>query len=104
MDLRVSSSIRRILVIQPGEGGRWHTETLYEKKRRKKKKGTRLLRPLEKRVRSASKANRKTFETYEKRHKKSNRKKRDGWIRDLNYNVYRAARQRAKTLKIPKWL
>ncbi len=101
MDLRVSKTVRRIVVIHPEQEGRWHAETLYRKKQRKKKKGTRLLRPLEKRVRTQCKANRKACETYEKQHKKSNRQRRDGWLRDLNYNVYRTVAKKAKILKRP---
>ncbi len=101
MDLRVSKIVRRIVVIHPEQEGKWQTEILYQKKQRKKKKGTRLLRPLEKKVRIRNKANRLALETYEKRHKKSNQKKRDGWLRDLNYNLYRAAAKRAKVLDMP---
>ena len=101
MDLRVSKSVRRIVVIHSDRGEKWQVETIYQKKGPKKKKGTRLLRPLEKRVRLSCEANRSALETYEKRHKKSNRKRRDGWLRDLNYNLYRAAAKKAKILNRP---
>ncbi len=103
MDLRLSKKVRSIVVMAP-EQGRWQSTALYKKKRRKRKKGTRLLRPLEKAVRRVSTAGNTYTQTYLKRHKKANRKKRDGWLRRLNYNVYRAARKSQKKLNIiPVW-
>ncbi len=102
--LRLRRKVRRIVVMKVSEAGRWQPMTIYKKKRRKKKKRSRALRPLEKRVRRLARADRKFSGIYLKRHKKSTRKKRDGWLRDINYNIYRASRRRAKTLKIPRLL
>jgi hypothetical protein len=100
MDMRLSKAIRRIVVLAPNEG---ETVTVYKGKKRKKKKGSRLWRPLEKTVRRLTKANRKYIGTYRGRHNKSNRKKKNGWLRDFNYNVLRATEKQAKALKIPMW-
>jgi len=102
MDIRLSKTVRRITVLSPEVEG-WQAMTIYKKKRRKKKKGVRVLRPLEKGVRRLARADRTFSDTYLKRHKKSTRKKRDGWLRDLNYNLYHAGRRQAKALKIPRW-
>lgn len=100
MDLRLNKTVRRIIVLAPAEG---QAVTVYKGKRRKKKKGSRMMRPLEKATRRLGKATRQSARTYLARHGKSNRKKKDGWLRDINYNVYRAALKHAKTLKIPTW-
>ncbi|MCP4397939.1 MAG: hypothetical protein GY801_11665 [bacterium] len=100
MDLRFSNTVRRIIVLAPEQGG-WQATTIYQKKCRKNKKGTRILQPLEKAIRKTNKANREALEVYAKRHRKSNRKRKDGWIRDLNYNVYKTAQKRAESLGIP---
>lgn len=102
MDIRLSKTVRRITVLSPEEG-RWQAITIYKKKGKKKRKRSKMLRPLERGARRLAKGNRKIAQTYLKRHNKSTRKKRDGWLRDLGYNVYRANRKGAKTLKIPRW-
>lgn len=98
--LRLSKKIRRIVILSAGGG---EATTLYKAKA-KKRKSSRTLKPVEKVVRRLGKANSEYATTYLKRHKKSSRKKRDGWLRDLNYNLHRAARKHAKVVKIPRAL
>ena len=98
--LRLSKKIRRIVILSPEDGG---ATTLYKAKA-KKRKNSRTLKPVEKIVRRLGKANNKYTTTYLQRHKKSSRKKRDGWLRDLNYNLHRAARKHAKVVKMPRAL
>lgn len=98
--LQLSKKIRRISILSLGEG---EASTLYKAKKRKKKR-SRALKPLEKAVRRLGKANSSTARLYLKRHKKSTRKKRDGWLRDFSYNIHRAARKHAKTMKVPRLL
>ena len=100
MDLRLNKAVRRIVVITPEEG---RAVTVYKGKSRKKKKGSQIVRPLEKVVRRLGNATRQSARTYLARHDKSNRKKKDGWLREFNYNVYKAAVKQTKTLKIPTW-
>ena len=95
---RLSNKIRRIIMLSPEEG---RAKTLYKSKR-KKRKNSRTLKSVEKAVRSLGKANNAYTSTYLKRHKKSSRKKKDGWLRDFNYNMHRAARKHAKVVKIPR--
>jgi hypothetical protein len=43
-------------------------------------------------------------ERYAVKHRKSNRKRRDGWMRDATGNAFRAARLGAKRMKLTRWL
>ena len=96
--LRLSKKIRRISILSPDEG---RAVTLYKSKKKKSKR-SRELKPLEKAMRRLGKANKVYARTYLKRHKKSNGKKKDGWLRDYQYNIQRAARKHAKTMKVPR--
>ncbi len=100
MDIRVSKTVRCITVLSP-QGGRWQPTTIYKKKGRKNRKSSKILRPLERSVRCQVQNKRAFADTYLKRHNKSARKKRDGWIRDLEYNIYRARCKKARTVKSP---
>jgi hypothetical protein len=96
-------SVKRITVLSPDAAGATTARTLYEKSSDKKKQ-TRILRPLETAARRVADAAAVYAETYAERHRDSNRKKRDGWVRDLNNNVMKAGRKGAKRLKITRVL
>ena len=72
--------------------------------RRGKKKSTRLMRPIEKVARSLADASNAATSTYLKRHKKSNRKRRDGWVRDTPSNVFEAGRKALKKIRPAQFL
>jgi Family of unknown function (DUF6312) len=72
------------------------------KHKRKRKKLSRGSRPMEKLARRMARANIKTSDTYLSRHNRSNRKKRNGWLRDLSYNLMRSNRKGQKSLKLRK--
>lgn len=83
-------SIKRIVVLRSEDSFGGYPDTIYgkeTKKKKKRKKQSRLLSPLEKNVRSMAKMQVKAAKTYLDRHEESNKKKRNGWIRDLNKNV-----------------
>ena len=94
------NSVRRIVVLSKDPSGAVVPVTLYEKSEEKKKKGMRVFRPLEKAVRRFADATAVYADSYTDRHQDSNRKRRDGWMRDMNINMARAARKGAKRLKI----
>jgi hypothetical protein len=71
---------------------------VYERKR-KRKKGTRALRGMEKLARRVARARNTYSTTYLERHEKSNEKKKDGWLRDRRYNRMRARRKAIKVLR-----
>jgi len=100
---RLSSSVRRITVLRKEGSGSTVAVTVY-KKARKRKKGLKSLRPLERATRRVAKAQERTAERYLKGHNKSNRKKKDGWVRDFVVNTARANNKGAKALKLRRLL
>lgn len=99
MDMpRLSKSVRRITVLQRDESGNATSVVLY-KRGRKKKKGAKLLKPVEKLARTVADASDAATGTYLRRHKKSNRKHKDGWVRDFPNNLVRATTKAAKEVR-----
>lgn len=88
-------SVERIIVLDKANGA----VTLYKEKGKKKKQSS-MLAPLEKRQRRLARALIAGSETYLEKHDGSNRKKRDGWVRDLGKNAQRALRKGVKQLKM----
>jgi hypothetical protein len=104
MDLpRLSKSVRRVTVIQKDSAGILTPVVVYKRGRRKKK-GTRAFRPAERIARSLVKANNAAARTAWRRYKKSNRKRKDGWVRDMPINILRAARQGVKNVDPTRFL
>jgi hypothetical protein len=59
-----------------------------------------VFKAAERATRRMMEAQQKTADRYLSRHKKSNRKKKDGWLRDLTVNTVRAQNRGAKALKL----
>lgn len=97
--LRLPKSVRSVVVLRPDASGRMVSAILHAPER-KTKKGTRWLRPVEKMVRRATKGEQAFADAYLARHQGSNEKKRDGWLRDLGYNIYKADTKRRKKWRI----
>ncbi len=70
------------------------------KKKRKNKRTTRLLRPGERAVRRFAIAGEAAMSRYLREHRRSRRKKGDGYLRDLPDNVFKAVRRGNKKLKL----
>ncbi len=82
--------LKRAVVLRSEDSLGGYPETIYgkrDKKKRKKKKQSKLLSPWEKSVRRMAKTQVKASKTYLDRHERSNKKKKNGWLRDLNKNV-----------------
>ena len=85
--------LKRAVILRSKDSYGGYPETIYGKdekkrrRRRKKKKQSKLLSPWEKSVRRVAKSQVKASKTYLDRHERSNRKKKNGWIRDWNKNV-----------------
>lgn len=88
-NLRIPESVRSIVVLEPDASGRMVSATVYEVER-KKKKTSPILRPLEKSIRQFTKGGEIAASNYLDRHLRSREKKRDGWLRDMGYNLYKA--------------
>ena len=95
--IRPSKAINKIIVLQPGPSGSLVRTVLYQS-RNEKKKQTRSLRPLERVARRFSNAQLAYWDTLVKRHKRSNQKKRDGWMRDSATNLAKAYQSGAKRI------
>jgi hypothetical protein len=90
MDLpRLGKQIKKITVFERDATGSLRPVVVF-KRRRSKKKQTRALKPIERLVRTMSDGNDSFAGSYARRHRKSNRKNRNGWLRDLPLNLSRA--------------
>ncbi|NEP08146.1 MULTISPECIES: hypothetical protein [Okeania] len=84
--------VKSVTVLQSDDDFGGSPETLYGKSpkstKKKKKKQARALKPYEKMVFSMAKSYDKASKEYRDRHEKSNKKKKNGWIKDFpkNYN------------------
>ena len=96
MDLpRLSKRIKRITVFDRDATGSLRPVVVFNR-RRSKKKQAKALRPVERLVRTMSDGNDSFAGAYARRHRKSNRKSRNGWLRDLPLNLSRAANKGLK--------
>jgi hypothetical protein len=94
MDLRFRKGVKSVVILEKSPVGEVMATVLHSTK--KKKKGSRLLKPAEKLARKMAHANATYAEEYEKQHNKSNRKSRDGWLIDLGKNTFVSARRANK--------
>lgn len=85
----LSRAVKRITILDVS-GGRSEVLVGKKGKRKKSKRQTRLFKPAERLTRRVSKGGERAVEKYTKEHRRSNRKRRDGWIRDFPVNVARA--------------
>ncbi len=88
----MGKSIRKVILLAPDAKGNVSPIVLFDRDGERKKM-SRPLRPLEKAVRRAADAEAAFAKTYLSRHRRSNAKKKDGWIRDLNVNLFKATRR-----------
>ena len=104
MDLpRLSKTVRRITILNTADSGELVPVVIYNKKR-KKKKVAKMFRPMERAVRQVADASADGASAYLSRHKKSNRKRRNGWLRDWAVNTAEAGRKSVKALDPTKAL
>ncbi len=80
----------RVYVVRPNSGVVRKGELDDAGPRRKKQ--ARVLRPLERGMRKGLRRQLGFARIYLAHHERSNRRKRDGWLKDLPRNVYRAMR------------
>ena len=91
---------RTITVQNPGSQAA--PQLVVYKKAKRRKKVSRRLRGLERAVDQFADASGTYSSIYQDRHRRSNRKKKDGWLRDLHENVYKSLRKARKKIKLDK--
>lgn len=105
---KLPKSIKRITILKASSGdqatdGRTAAgQVVIKRKRKRKKQSKGITRILEKLARGSARSNARSAEEYLGRHQRSNRKKRDGWLRDWSYNWSRARRKGSKQFKLSK--
>lgn len=91
--------IRRITVVALDDAHHGQSTTVYKKKK-KKRKVSKFLRPFERGQRRMLRANEVFGGTLLRRHKRSNRKRRNGFLRDMGINNMKASRKAFKKLRL----
>jgi len=98
MDIRpLGTGVRRVTVFERDAAGQLHPVTVYSRRGRRKRQ-TKGLRPFERLARTAAKAGDAFSGTYRRRHRRSNQKRKDGWLRDGVANLARAGDRARKKL------
>jgi hypothetical protein len=104
MDLpRLSKQVRKITAFDRDATGGLRPVVVFSR-RKKKKKQTRALKPMERLVRTISDGNDAFASDYARRHRKSSRKRRDGWLRDLSLNLSRSSTKGLKEYDLARLL
>ena len=91
-------AVKSAVVVQQGADGGVTTTVIHKDKR--KRRVSKRWRPLEKSLRRMSLAQSTAADEYLRRHKRSGAKKKNGAVRDMGKNVWRAQRKGVKKLKI----
>lgn len=102
MDLpRPPKSVRRITLLQIGAAGEVKSLTLYrDRSTGRQKRGSPLLHEVERLIYTIVRAEQAVVNAYVSEHKKSNRRKSDGWLQDLPSNVAKAGKKGLDQLNI----
>jgi hypothetical protein len=95
--LKLSKAVQRVTLIRLDESG-FNVPLVVHRRKRKRKKQSKSLRPVEKAIRKLAGAQLAASEVYLDRHKRSNRRKKNGWVRRLPKNVIRAQKKFRKKL------
>jgi len=90
--------IKRVTVLKRDDTGRIVSREAFEGDRHGKR-SSRNLRPMERGIRKLVDFQTRVLDEYMARHERSNEKKRDGWLKDMPKNVFRAVKK-AKPKKL----
>ena len=100
-----TTSAKRVTVLGRNPDGTFSVKSeRVPEQGKKRKKGTKGLGMVEKVVRTGVDMGTTTGNSYLSRHKRSNQKKKDGWIKDGPVNVIRAGLKGVKQVKIGSFL
>lgn len=100
--MKLGRGVARITILRSDQTGQ-SVPTVIFKKNRGRKKGSAGLRTLEKMTRHVVSAGNTSSDRYLERHKRSNRKRKNGWLRDLGTNMSRAQSKGMKKLRPSRW-
>lgn len=95
--MAVSKTIEKIVVLKSDSEGESKPVVVYRKGR--KRKGSPMTRKLGGYLERGLKAQITMTQDYLCRHKKSSRKKRNGWVTDMGDNLQRAIKKGRKSLE-----
>jgi hypothetical protein len=96
-DLKLGKPIRRVTLVRIEPSGAVNTTQLYTQRGRKRRQSA-ALRPMERLTRRMARALADGAQLYVNLHDQSNRKKRNGWSRDILRNTARTRRRMWRTL------
>lgn len=92
-------SVVSVKVLTPSAPGAASAATPVFVRGGKKKRGTKEARPFEKMVRKLVEGQLATAQAYLDRHNRSNSRKRDGWLKDMGDNVFKAVKAGRRHMK-----
>src|ERR1043166_2006487 len=98
-DLRMPPSICRVTILTKDASGQLHPTVIYQRGGAKKKQSAKL-KPIESLVRRVAETAAAPADSYLERHRDSNAKERDGWLVNLQGNVFKAVRTGSKHMKM----
>ncbi|BBL71302.1 hypothetical protein [Methylogaea oryzae] len=98
--IQIDGIVKSITFLKAGADGRYECERLTESGSRKKQ--SKVLKPMERLVRKLVKSELAAAQTYLERHEQSNRRKSNGWLKNMGKNLKQAAKSARKSAKPPK--
>jgi len=101
--MRFGKGVRSVTILSRDATGQVSPTTVYERST-KKKKGSRMLKPVESFVRRATDSAATGAERYIVRHKKSSAKRKDGWLREMPANLIKAFSKGSRRMKMNRWM
>ena len=99
--VRLGNKVVSVTVLQQNGSGEITPVVLFERKK-KKARSSPVLGTIEKVVEQLMDAQIEFMDSYRKRFKDSSRKKRDGWLIDIGPNVFKAARDGLKKIRVER--
>lgn len=100
--MKLGKVVKRVTILASDDASQSYSTVVYKRKR-KTKKGSPGLRNLEKMTRNVMDAQSTQLDRYISRHKRSNRKRKNGWLRDMGSNMMSASSKGMKKLRVRSW-
>jgi len=97
--IQVGKSIEKITILSVDPATNQVKPVVLYKKKGKKGGSSKMLKPLERLFRQETEAGKAGLDRYLSEHAKSNANQKDGWLRDLGQNVFKATKTWNKKMK-----